>query len=59
MSKKRIISHDDLRYKVAEEYIRKQLSNMDGSADAGIKRIGTTQFEETIQTIAQIMTKVK
>jgi hypothetical protein len=36
---------------VAEKYVRDCLSVSDGTADAGILRIGTTRFKETVQKV--------
>jgi hypothetical protein len=39
------------RRKIADEYCRKQLATMDGSAEAGIKRIGTERFDGLVKEI--------
>lgn len=37
---------------LAEKYAREQLAVMDGSADAGIKRIGTERFGKMVEELA-------
>ena len=43
------------RREIAEEYVRKCLAIMDGSAEEGIKRIGTTRYEETIKSVIKVL----
>jgi hypothetical protein len=48
------LEHDAMLSK-AIEYCRKQLAIMDGSAEAGIKRIGTERFEKMVRDVVRTM----
>ena len=47
----------DQRRAVAEKYCREQLAIMDGTAEAGIRRIGTEGFENMVSQIVKIMVR--
>ncbi len=45
----------DPRREAAEKYVCDCLEIMDGSAEAGIKRIGTQQYEQTIDDVLKTL----
>lgn len=45
--------------KLADKYVREQLAIMDGSAEAGIRRIGTTAFNKTVDDVLKTFKKIK
>lgn len=47
--------YDDHTKALAENYVRNCLAIMDGSANAGISRIGTTKYEQTIADVLAVL----
>lgn len=45
--------------KRAEKFVRDCLEIMDGSAAAGIKRVGTAEFERTVLKVMKLQQKTK
>ena len=43
---------------IAEEYVRKQLAVMDGSAKAGIRRIGTDRFSKIVADVEKTLAEM-
>src|SRR5438094_141801 len=46
---------DTERREIAEKYCREQLAVMDGSTEAGLKRIGTERFEKLVQDVMKAL----
>jgi hypothetical protein len=57
MSRKKPIPEDIL--KLADEYCRAQLEIVDGTAENGIKRIGTERFETLIRQVAKTLAELR
>lgn len=46
-------------WEIAEEYCKRQLEIMDGSAEAGIKRLGTERFERFVDQVEKVAFRFK
>jgi hypothetical protein len=44
-----------VRREIAELFCREQLAIMDGSLEAGMKRIGTERFEEMVRDVIRAL----
>jgi hypothetical protein len=45
----------DRREKIAEQFVRDQLTIMDGSLEAGMLRIGTERFKQIVYSVIQAL----
>lgn len=45
--------------RIADRYAREQLANMDGTTEAGIRRIGTERFDDLVQKLAKDLQKIR
>lgn len=45
--------------RIADKYAREQLANMDGTTEAGIRRIGTERFDELVRKLSKDLQKLR
>lgn len=48
---RKIVEGDSRREAIATKYVQECLKAMDGSLEAGMKRIGTERFKDTVQKV--------
>lgn len=49
----------EARQHIAEKYVRDCLAIMDGTAEAGIARIGTARFDKTVRDVIKVLPQTR